>query len=452
MPDKKSNPIRETNRYYAIGAFGAALVALSFVAGFFLGSGQATAEAGGAGLTLSTRIVGLESNPPFEVKEVDFDEFWEVWRMVKEKYVNQNEAVDEKMFYGALRGMVASLDDPYSVFLEPTTAKAFNDDLAGTFEGIGAEIGIKKGQLLIVAPLPGTPADRAGVKAGDYILSVDEADTYGMTIDEAVNRIRGKKGTVVNLLLLRKGASEAIDVPITRGTINVDSVRWRIEEINDGDRLGVISISNFNEDTGPLFSEAVRAMLLENVNGVVLDLRNNPGGYLDMAVRVASEWVGQNTVVVESFSDGSEKQHRGVSDARLSDMPTVVLVNGGSASASEIVAGALQDAGKAEIIGEKTYGKGSVQDYSEFIDGSALKLTVALWLTPSGRSINKEGIEPTIDVENTAGDWDNDLDPQFDKAVHFLTGYVNADTLGEDGTPLNSLAQEEGETVETQEE
>jgi carboxyl-terminal processing protease len=419
-----------TGKSYAVGAFGALLVAASFASGFFIGEARNPAAASGPDLSLPTLVTGLDSEPPFDLKEVDFSQFWEVWQLVKENHVDagKDDNLDAKLFYGAVNGMVGAMGDPYSVFMEPVGAQEFADELEGKFEGIGAEIGVKKNQLLVVAPLPETPAIRAGLKAGDYILAIDGEDTAGMSVNEAVRRIRGEKDTVVTLTIYRDGEDEQREVPITRGAINVESVRWHVQGVPSGKQVGVIEVSHFSEDTSGLFAEAVRAVLLEDVGGVVLDLRNNPGGYLDMAVRMASEWVGQETIVSESFRDGTKREHRGSGPARLADMPTIVLVNGGSASASEIVAGALQDTGAAQVVGTKSFGKGSVQDYTEFMDGSALKLTVALWLTPSGRSINQEGISPDIAIENTTEDWDNSLDPQLDQAVEMLTGYINPET------------------------
>lgn len=416
-------------RNYKLGAAAVLLLAVGFVGGFFLGEAQnlnaATSEPVAA-LELVTRVKNLGGSAPAGVKDVDFSQFWEVWDTLKAKYVSQEEVTDEKLFYGAIQGLVGSLGDPYSVYFDPPTAKRFNDDLGGTFEGIGAEIGIKKNTLIIIAPLPGTPAERSGLKPGDYILTIDGKDTEGMYLDEAVSLIRGKKGTEVKLSIHREGFEEPKEFAITRAAIKVDSVKSEVKSAA-GKRVAVITVSHFNEDTGSGFSDAVRATLLEGVDGIVLDLRNDPGGFLDMAAKVAGEWVGHEPVVIEEFSDGRRNNVNGDAAARLADVPTVVLVNGGSASASEIVAGALQDYGKATLVGEKTFGKGSVQDYSEFGDGSALKVTVALWLTPKGRSINKEGIQPDVEVENTPEDWDNNRDPQMDKAIEMLTAPAAAE-------------------------
>lgn len=427
MPEKNTTapsgqPVRNRRvdpvvKNYSFGFIVALLMIASFVAGVFLGDVRPavvveTPTEDGA------RLVNRDSVPPFRLNDVDFSEFWEVWNMVKERFAGDQKS-DVEMFYGAIAGMVSSLEDPYSTFFDPDLADEFIRELEGMFEGIGTEIGIKKNQLTVIAPLPDTPAERAGLRAGDKIIAIDDTDTFGMSLEEAVKRIRGPKGTEVRLHIVRNGLDESLEIPIIRDTIVVDSVRMTIEE-QEGKKIAIVKISHFNEQTMPKFSAAIQDILLEDVDGIVLDLRNNPGGFLETAVKVAGEWAPRSVIVVEKFSDGSLQNYTSNGSARLVDMPTVVLVNGGSASASEIVSGALQDYGKARIIGEQTFGKGSVQDFVEFDDGSALKLTIAQWLTPNGRSINEEGIEPDEVVEYTFEDYDNDVDPQLRRAMEVL--------------------------------
>lgn len=409
-------PIRnEVPRRYATGAVAAALVVVAFIGGVAVGELRSAEPDSKPDVN---QVLNVGDEQPKEIsQEVDFQQFWDIWEIVRARHVEQ--PVDEvNLYYGAVAGMVGALDDPYSVFLDPQFAEMFESELSGTFEGIGAEIGIKQDQLKVIAPLPDTPADRAGLMAGDAILAIDEVDTYNMSTDEAVRRIRGPKGEEVVLTIGRKGA-EIQDIPIIRDTIRVESVRWRLEE-RDGLRIGLIEIFHFNEATMPIFEEAIQSLTLENPDGLILDLRNNPGGFLDTAVDVAGEWVQQDVVVQERFSDGSTRNYNSNGNSRLTDLSTIVLVNGGSASASEIVAGALQHYGKGFILGEPTFGKGSVQDYVEFDDGSALKLTIALWLTPSGLSIEKEGITPDELVELTVEHFNADQDPQMDRAVELL--------------------------------
>lgn len=349
-------------------------------------------------------------------QDVDFNLFWNVWDMLKRSYVDRDKLDDKKMFYGALKGLVESTDDPYTVFMEPKIAKEFSDDLAGTFEGIGAEIGKKDNIITIVAPLADMPAEKVGLQSGDQIYAIDGESTAGLSTDEAVNKIRGPKGTEVTLTIFRKGFEKTKDFKITRQTILIKSIKTKMGD----DKIFVITITNFNDDTSELFKRAVAEAIEKNPKGIILDLRNNPGGYLQTAIDVASEWVDQGNIVTEQFSleKKNEYSHRG--RARLKDFPTVVLVNQGSASASEIVSGALKDNGKATIVGMKTFGKGSVQTLEEMQDGSSVKITVAKWLTPKGYNINHEGIAPDIEVDLTLEDYNKNIDPQMDKAVEIL--------------------------------
>ncbi|MCK5320044.1 S41 family peptidase [Candidatus Parcubacteria bacterium] len=351
-------------------------------------------------------------------QDIDFNLFWDTWDALQSQYVDHEEAGDKKLFYGALKGMVSSLKDPYTVFMDPKIAKDFSDDLAGTFEGIGAEIGIKNDILTIIAPLPGMPAEKAGLKAGDKIFSIDDVSTQGISIDEAVNRIRGPKQTEVILSISRKGLDEIKQISIIRGKIVVSSIRTELRD----DNIFVIKILNFNNDTELAFNGAVREVLDKNPDGIILDLRNNPGGYLDTAIEVASEWVEDGIVVTEKYNEERKIEHLARGRARLKDFLTVVLVNEGSASASEIVSGALQDNNLAKLVGKKTFGKGSVQSLTYLDDGSSIKITVAKWLTPSGRSINDEGVDVDYPIEYSFEDYNDGLDPQIEAAVGVLQG------------------------------
>jgi len=349
-------------------------------------------------------------------QDVDFNLFWDVWQALEELYVDQEEINEKKLFYGALRGMVNSVGDPYTVFMDPKISKSFKDDLAGTFEGIGAEIGIKKDVLTIIAPLPDMPAEKAGLKAGDKVYAINSESTAGISIDEAVNRIRGKRGTEVVLSIARDGEDGLKDIAIVRDKIIVKSIRTELTE----DEILVVKITNFNDDTEKLFNEAVREAIENNPRGIILDLRNNPGGYLDTAIEVASEWVEDEIIVTEKYNEDRKIEHLARGRARLKDFSTIVLVNEGSASASEIVSGALQDYGLGLIVGAMTFGKGSVQTLNKFPDGSSVKITVAKWLTPSGRSISDEGIEPNIKIDYTIENYNSNEDPQLDKAIDLL--------------------------------
>lgn len=347
---------------------------------------------------------------------VDFGLYWDLWDALKERYVDKDEISDQEMFYGSLRGLARSLGDPYTMFLDPKDSEKFNESLTGIFEGIGAEVGMRDDVLTIIAPLDGMPAQKAGLLAGDKVFSVDGESTLNMTIDEAVNKIRGERGTKVVLTIFRDGLDATMDIEVERGIIQVKSVTTEFKD----DGIFVMKISNFNDETLGEFNEAVRDILVKDPKGLIVDLRNNPGGYLRTAIEVASEWIDDDVVVIEKISNGEETKHQSLGTARLRKYPTVVLVNIGSASASEIVAGALKDYELATIIGGKTFGKGSVQALESFRDGSYAKITVAKWLTPKGNSINDEGITPDEEIEYTIEDFKEDRDPQMDRAVEIL--------------------------------
>jgi len=369
-------------------------------------------------------------------QDIDFDLFWQTWDSLRKNYVDKDKLNEKQMFYGALRGMVSSLGDPYTVFMDPKISQDFSDDLAGTFEGIGAEIGIKNDVLTIIAPLPDMPAEKAGLKASDKVLFIDDKTTMGIFIDEAVNLIRGPKGTEVKLSIAREGEDSILDIFIKRGKIIVKSVRTEMRE----DDIYVLRIINFNDDTEQLFNQAVSEVIKNDPKGIILDLRNNPGGYLDTAIEVASEWVEDGVVVVEQYNEERKFEHLARGRARLKDFSTIVLVNEGSASASEIVSGALQDYDKAKIIGMHTFGKGSVQTLTNLNDGSSIKITVAKWLTPEGRSINDEGILPDLEIDLTRENYENNEDPQIKKAIELLLGKVEA--IGEGDDTATSAAAE----------
>ena len=348
-------------------------------------------------------------------EDFNYKLFREVWNTTKEQFVNQPVS-NQDLFYGSLKGMVGGLGDPYSVFLPPELATKFAEELAGIFEGIGIEIGIKNNQLTVIAPLPGTPAAQAGLRSGDKILAIDSIDTSGMALDEAVSLIRGEKGTKVTLTISRKTWTEMRDVEIVRGVIDIKTIRWEIKE----GKIAYLKISHFSDQTWNDFSKAAREILIAKPQSLILDLRNNPGGYLETAVNIAGYWTGKNLVVISRDGQGNEKEYRAPNNALFNELPTVVLVNQGSASGAEILAGALQDYKLATILGKKTFGKGSVQELETLSDKSALKLTVAYWYTPLMRNINEAGISPDVEVELTEEDYDADRDPQLGRALELL--------------------------------
>jgi carboxyl-terminal processing protease len=397
------------------------MMVVSFGAGMYAAkSSEVFGEAAKKETVFLGKMTGLYSTDTAGhlQKDVDFKLYWELWNALKEKYVDKDGLNDKKMFYGSLAGLAASLGDPYTMFMNPEEYKEFENDMAGTFEGIGAEVGMKDEVITIVAPLSDMPAEKAGIKAGDQILAINGTSTAGWTVNEAVSHIRGPKGTTVKLTIYRKGFKETKDFEIVRDVIYVKSVKTEMRS----DGVYVVRVSNFNGDTSQLFNEAVIDIMAKDPKGVILDLRSNPGGYLDTAVEMASEWVSDGPVVKEKLSDGSEDSYDAMGLPRLKPYPTVVLVDGGSASASEIVAGALQDYGLAKIVGNKTFGKGSVQAMESLSDGSSLKVTVAKWLTPNGTSINDQGITPDEEIDFSEEDIEKERDPQMDRAVEILLG------------------------------
>ena len=341
--------------------------------------------------------------------------YFEVWDAIKQGHVDKNKIKDRDLFYGSLKGLAQSVNDPYTVFMDPDAAKEFTDDMAGTFEGIGAEVGMRNDIITIIAPLEGMPAQKAGILSGDKVYAINGEPTMGLTVDEAVKKIRGEKGTDVVLTVIREANEGAKEITITRDVIVVKSLKT---EMRDG--IYILKLSNFNDDTLFLFNQAVDEILEKKPKGIVLDLRNNPGGYLDTSVSLASEWIEEGPIVAEQFGENRRSEYPARGLARLKDYKTVVLINTGSASASEIVAGALRDYKKATLVGEQTFGKGSVQSLQSLSDGSFLKVTVAKWLTPAGDFINEKGISPDVLVELTVDDINSNLDPQLDKALEIL--------------------------------
>lgn len=394
------------------------MIAASFAGGFYVGKGEREiVVVNKQGEPIASGEVAIRASEVQEYlgRDVDFDLFTTVWGMLKDRYVDQPVS-ETKLFYGALEGMVRALDDPYSTFLEPQLSEEFTESLNGRFEGIGAEIAIKHEQLTVVAPLGGSPSETAGLQAKDIIIKIDDASTEGMSLDEAVGRIRGEKGTTVTLTVGREGRDDVLVIPIVRDTIKVQSVSW---EMKDGS-IAYINMRNFNADTTRAFRAIQREVVAQNPEGVIFDLRNNSGGFLQTAIDVASAWVPKGEIVVTERSIDGITTYSSAESALFAGIPTVVLINGGSASASEIVAGALQDYEFAYLIGEQSFGKGSVQVLEDLPDGSSVKFTVAKWFTPDNRSIDEEGIAPDEAIELSEEDFGEDKDPQMERALEYL--------------------------------
>ena len=359
----------------------------------------------------------LEDENKNEIEErADFGVFWEAWRMIENKYTLE-ELDYEKMVFGAVSGMVDSLEDPYTVFLSPQDKSIFEQDMKGSFSGIGAEVGFRDKFLTIVAPLKGSPAEKAGLLSGDKVLKVDETEIIGMNIDEAVSIIRGEKGTMVKLTVRRDGLHELKEIEIVRDIIKIETVEWELKSGN----IAYIRISQFKEETIDEFDSQIDDIIVNDPKGIIVDLRNNPGGYVSTLENIASRFLDNGDVIfIEDFGDKRDV-YKASGNNKFNNIPVVVLINEGSASASEIFAGALRDNKDAKLVGKTTFGKGLVQEMQDLKDGSALKITVAKWLTPNEFDINKDGIEPDYEVEMTLEDYELDRDPQLEKAMDILT-------------------------------
>jgi carboxyl-terminal processing protease len=348
-----------------------------------------------------TKVVDLYSKT--RSSKVSFDQFWDIWKKIQDNHYDK--PLDEvSMFYGAIEGMVNAIDDPYTVYFPPEDAQQFAADLSGEFEGIGAEIGLRDDQLVIIAPLPGSPAEQAGLLAGDKVYAIDGDDTYGITLEAAVSKIKGPQGSEVVLAVSHNGFETLEEISITRDVINIPTIIFEMKENN----VAYVRISFINEDTWTEFDKVIKELSEKNINKMILDLRSNPGGYLETSVDIASEWIERGVVVSEKYSDGEEKEHKSRGKHRLANMNTVVLVDEGTASGSEIIAGALQDYEIAQLVGMKTFGKGSVQEFEVLLDGSALKITTAKWFTPNDRQIDHEGIEPDVVLEKMFEETEDD--------------------------------------------
>ena len=363
-----------------------------------------------------TGLINLNTKDENEIeKKADFSIFWDAWKVVEDKY-NLEPLDYQEMVYGAVEGMVYSLGDPYTVFLDPEESEVFDEDMKGSFSGIGAEIGFRDKLLTVIAPLKDSPAENAGILPGDKILEVDGEEIFGMSIDRAVNLIRGEKGTKILLTISRDGLDELKEIEVVRDTIILKTVEWEVKKNN----IAYIKISQFKEDTTFELDDKIGEILAIDPHGIIIDLRNNAGGYVGTVKEVAGRFLDRGEVVfIEDHSDG-ENIHKTIGDKRFFNVPIVVLINEGSASASEILAGALRDNMGVKLVGKKTFGKGSVQELKHLKDGSSLKITVAEWLTPNRTVINNNGIEPDFDIEMSFEDYENERDPQLEKAIELL--------------------------------
>lgn len=373
-------------------------------------------------VTEPPQLLNLELGRPVGV---DFSPFWQAWNVINEKFVaatSSKEVDDQEKVWGAIEGLAMSLGDPYTVFLPPVENEIFQGDVRGNFEGVGMEVGVREGILTVIAPLKNTPAYNAGVQPGDKIIEIDGVSTYNVSTEEAVSKIRGKKGEAVTFSILREDSSEPLSITVVRDVINIPTIDTFLR--NDG--VFVIELYNFSAVSPDLFRKALRDFIDARTDKLVIDLRGNPGGYLEAAIDMASWFLPSGKVVVREDFGGKkpeeEYRSRGY-DIFNKNLKAVVLVDGGSASASEILAGALQEHEVAKIVGDKTFGKGSVQELVKITPETALKVTIARWLTPNGVSISDGGITPDIQVKMTREDMENGTDPQMEKAVETLLNW-----------------------------
>lgn len=360
----------------------------------------------------------INKNPQVETT-ADFSSFWKVWNTLNEKSIYAKEKKDQDRVWGAISGLASSLGDPYTVFFPPKENKSFNEEILGSFEGIGAEVGMKDGILTIIAPLKNTPAWKSGIKSGDKIIKINKVSTNDMTVDEAIDLIRGPAESTVSLTILRLKEDEAREFVVKREKIEIPT----LDTLLGDDGIFVIKLYSFSENSDSLFKEAIIKFINSKSDKLILDLRGNPGGYLSSAVNIGSWFIDEGkTILSEDFADGrNPKIYRSRGPRLFTDkLSFVVLVDGGSASASEILAGALKEHGIAILVGEKTFGKGSVQELVKITDDTSLKVTVANWLTPNGTSISPEGLTPDIEIPLTQKDYDAKKDPQMEKAVEIL--------------------------------
>ena len=376
----------------------------------------------GGGIELEANVASLLSQKTQADTTVDLGEFWHVWNLLEEKFVSSTTTAPvtkEDMVRGAIAGLVKSYGDPYTIYMPPEDATMFAQEISGNFSGVGMEVGMRDDIVTVIAPLPESPAEKAGILAGDTLVRINGESTDGMGTDEAVQRIRGEAGTEVTLSIYRKGDEEIRDITIVRQTITIPTSKTEIK-----DDTFVIALYSFNAIAEQEMQLALREYIESGKKNLILDLRGNPGGYLESAVSIASYFLPLGKVVVrENYGDDSKEElHRsfGRELGAYAPKKLVVLVDGGSASASEILAGALKEHGVAKVIGSQTFGKGSVQELVELPDASSLKVTIARWLTPNGNSISGSGVTPDVVIDRTPEDRTENRDPQMDAALTYM--------------------------------
>ena len=414
-----------------VAAFILLLVAGSFSIGMFVGGGIAeeitpvvspsSAVSTASSVLQETVEDILETKPPQETStpadlEQLFEPFWQSWDLVHDLYIDQP-VNDELMMQGAIDGMLESLGDQHSSYMDPDQYRQANIPIEGSYEGIGAWVDATREYLTIVSPMPDSPAEEAGLLPGDQIIAVDGEDMTGIDGSLVIRKVLGPAGTSLTLTIFREGEPEPFDVTLERARIEIPSVEY---EVLDGD-IAYIKLFSFSGNATEEFTTALEDLMDQEPVAMILDLRNNPGGERDTAVEISSQFIAEGVIMYQEYGDGSRDSFEAVKGGLATDIPLVVLINEGSASASEIVAGAIQDYERGTLVGMVSFGKGSVQNWIPLVDDQGLvRVTIARWLTPKGRTIHELGVEPDIEVEFTEEDFLNELDPQLDKAIEIL--------------------------------
>lgn len=405
-----------------LGIIGVGLIVGSFFAGNVYGVHKTYVV-----MDSSRNVINKEAGKP---EDVDFSVFWKAWNILNEKYVAPHgtstaSVTDQEKVWGAIKGLTDSFGDPYTTFFPPQESKEFQAEIAGNFEGVGMEVGMRDGFITVISPLKDTPAYKAGIKAGDRILKIDDTITSNISVDEAVRIMRGKRGTKVTLTVLSKDEENPREVTIVREKIDIPT----LDSTARKDGIFVIRLYSFSANSATLFRNALEKFVRSGNNRLIIDLRGNPGGYLEAAIDMASWFLpGDKIVVTENTSghgENVEYKSKGY-NVFNPNLKVIILVDGGSASASEILAGALREHSIAQLVGTKTYGKGSVQELISLTSDTSLKITIAQWLTPSGKSISEQGLQPDVEVKLTQEDIKQQNDPQMKKAIELLKGNPEA--------------------------
>ncbi len=412
--------MNKTLRYVLAGLLAFVLLTGAFSGGFVAGHYWPSASEQAPSNLAPTPLPQTETATPGELQTL-FAPFWQSWQIVHDQYVDQP-VDDTKLMEGAIRGMLESLGDQHTSYMDPDQYLQANMDIEGEYNGIGAWVDSTGEYLTIVSPMPDSPAEQAGLKPGDQIIAVDGEDMTGIAGELVIRRVLGPAGSTVHLTVRREGADEPLEFDVIRAHITVPSVDGKMLD----DNIGYVHIYTFGANTTAELRSTLEDLLAQNPQGLIIDLRNNGGGFLQTAIEVGSEFIPKGKVILyEQYGDGSRDTHKAIPGGLATEIPLVVLINEGTASASEVVAGAIQDYGRGQLVGVTSFGKGSVQNWIELSDNQgAVRVTIAKWLTPNERAIHKIGLDPDVVVEMTKEDYEAERDPQLDKAVEVLSGMI----------------------------